>query len=99
MKLVMFEVETPKGVMKVQAPENATDDEIIARVKRMRFSNEPPAASDPTKGGTLSPLGMDTGIPLPAGADRFLSGVGQQFTDYGLGTKQLVPGIVASEDV
>lgn len=91
--LRIYEVEAPDGkVIKVQAPSDATDAQIIAKVKRMRFSNEPPATPDPTKGGTLSLAGLDTGMELPDGVNRFLAGVGQHGTDMALGARQLIPG-------
>ena len=91
--LRIYEVEAPDGkVIKVQAPSDATDAQIIAKVKRMRFSNEPPTAPDPTKGGTLSLAGLDTGMELPDGVNRFLAGVGQHGTDMALGARQLIPG-------
>ncbi len=104
-KLRIFEVDTPDGrIVKVQAPENATDEQIIAKARRMKFSNEPTPPSDPTRGGTLSvgvpSLGtVDTGIPLPDSVNRALAGAGAQITDYGLGMKQLIPGMATAQDV
>lgn len=49
--------------------------------------------SDPSLGGgTLNFAGLDTGIPIPQGVNRFLAGTGKAFSDFGSGVKQIFTG-------
>lgn len=49
------------------------------------------AAQDPSAGAsTLQPFGVDTGIPLSQGANRFLSGAGKATVDISRGAGQMV---------
>lgn len=62
-------------------------------------SDEAKAARDPSTGGsTLQPFGLDTGIPVSQGLNRFLAGAGKATTDIGRGAGQMV-GLESRKDV
>jgi hypothetical protein len=81
---VLYKVRTPQGIMQVYAPEDATDDDIIGKVRRMRFSNEPQPIGDAAAG--------------MSGTDRFLAGAGKSMTDLARGVGQLT-GQVSQQDI
>lgn len=76
---------------------NLSDDQLLIGVHRKLYPDIPPsrfyaavnydtdaAKYDPSKGtGTLAPLGIDTGIELPQGLNRFQAGMGKTFSDVG----------------
>src|SRR3569832_1922026 len=62
-------------------------------------SPEAKAARDPSAGAsTLRPFGLNTGIPIPQGVNRFLAGVGKATEDIGCGLGQMI-GLESPADV
>jgi len=62
-------------------------------------SPEAKAARDPSAGAsTLRPFGLNTGIPIPQGVNRFLAGAGKATEDIGRGLGQMI-GLESRADV
>src|SRR3954467_4142703 len=94
--------ELQNALLKADAAGDAQSAKILADHIRLIQSQPAPQATpvgDPSEGGSTLKVGsLDTGIPLPQGATRFLAGAGKAFSDLGRGAGQLV-GAVDQKDI
>lgn len=105
------DIQFPNGVILRGIPADATDEQILAKLKSKDFETykvalhqmiERGPQGDPSVGpGSLGFAGMDTGIEVPQGVNRFLAGAGKSMVDLARGTEQIarqvVPGVSPEE--
>jgi hypothetical protein len=91
--MAKYRITAPDGrTFEVTAPDNATQDQVLAYAKQQFAAQQKPQEKvpDPSEGELpLRPFGIDTGLNMPQGVSRFLAGAGKAYADVGRGVGQL----------
>lgn len=102
--MATYQIQAPDGsILKIEGPDGATDEQLIAVAKRDFESKKllaPPkeSAFDPSAGELqYRPFGINTGIDMPEGASRYMAGVGSGMNNVASGVGQFARDAISGK--